>query len=63
MEVGRDMDGKIITEIINDDYLKNNSVKYIDTYEQAQPVKTPVPELIEYDDDIKNHLKELVYMD
>jgi len=35
LPIGRDMDGKVLTEAINEEYLIKNHIKYVDSYEDG----------------------------
>jgi predicted AlkP superfamily phosphohydrolase/phosphomutase len=62
--VGRDMDGFVLTDILDPDVLARRPVEYIDTHERPkaeggedQPIESPV------DDEIKERLKSLGYIE
>ncbi|MBN2564377.1 MAG: alkaline phosphatase family protein, partial [Candidatus Eisenbacteria bacterium] len=62
--IGRDMDGFVIEQAIDEGYLERHPVGYIDTYETGEvrqqpgePVESPV------DDQIKEELRSLGYID
>jgi len=61
--VGRDMDGFVLTEMLDPDLLAANPVTYVDTHERPgeerdeEPMESPV------DDEIKERLKSIGYID
>ncbi len=64
IEVGKDMDGKVLTDAINPDFLIENPVQYIDTHESAE--KTEMEENDEddgYSENIKEKLRALGYLE
>ncbi len=61
LPVAKDMKGKILTDAFEQDFLRANPVKFIETYETGErvvgePIKTPV------DEKIKKRLKTLGYI-
>jgi predicted AlkP superfamily phosphohydrolase/phosphomutase len=63
LPVGRDMDGKPLVAAINDAFLARHPVAYVDTYEtggdagDTEPVTSPI------DDEVKEMLRSLGYID
>jgi arylsulfatase A-like enzyme len=63
LPVGRDMDGKPLVAAIDDAFLARRPVAYVDTYEtageegDAEPVTSPI------DDEVKEMLRSLGYID
>jgi predicted AlkP superfamily phosphohydrolase/phosphomutase len=62
--VGRDMDGFVLTSMIDERFLKDHPVTYVDSYEktgaaeaEGEPVTSPV------DDEIKERLRSLGYIE
>jgi predicted AlkP superfamily phosphohydrolase/phosphomutase len=61
--VARDMDGYVLTDVIDEAFLKRNPVDYIDTYESGAPdaegeaLESPV------DEEIKERLRSLGYIE
>ena len=60
--VARDMDGFVLTEILDDDFEAANPVTYIDTYEHEVAVSGEAPETEEVDDAIRERLRSLGYI-
>ena len=60
LPVGRDMDGKVLTEAINKEYLIQNPINYIDSYNNEE-VKSENPTSI--NKGIEEKLKSLGYID
>ncbi|MDD3626947.1 MAG: alkaline phosphatase family protein [bacterium] len=60
LPVGKDMDGKVLTEIFKDEFISNNPVKFIDTHDSDFKKK----ELKEKTDmkELKKRLEELGYI-
>ena len=61
MPIGEDMDGKIFVPAIKEQFLENNSVKFIPTYDEESEEKPKVRSPL--DDDIKDRLRALGYID
>jgi predicted AlkP superfamily phosphohydrolase/phosphomutase len=62
--VGRDMDGFVLTELIEEDILAENPVEYIDTYEkEEQPEDSDEPIESDLDDAIREELRSLGYIE
>jgi hypothetical protein len=63
LPVGRDMDGKPLTAAIDQAFLARHPVAYVDTYETAggggdsEPIESPI------DDEVKEMLRSLGYID
>jgi predicted AlkP superfamily phosphohydrolase/phosphomutase len=60
--VGRDMDGFVLSSILEQEHLEENPVGYVDTYEtgergSSEPVESPV------DEEIKEQLRSLGYIE
>jgi len=60
--VARDMDGFVLTEILDDDFEAANPVTYVDTYEREPAASADVPETEEVDDAIRERLRSLGYI-
>ena len=61
LPVGRDMDGRVLTDAFSPEFLKEHPVEFISTYETGdrpygEPIKTP------HDDKIKERLRAVGYM-
>jgi predicted AlkP superfamily phosphohydrolase/phosphomutase len=61
LEVGRDMDGHVLTDAFDPSFLRSNPVTFVSTYETeerqyGEPIKSPV------DDKIKERLRTVGYM-
>lgn len=61
LEVGRDMDGRVLTDAFSPEFLRANPVAFVSTYETeerqyGEPIKTPV------DEKIKERLRAVGYM-
>jgi predicted AlkP superfamily phosphohydrolase/phosphomutase len=61
LPVARDMHGKVLTDAFESDFLRNNPVKFVPTYETGErkagePIASPV------DDQIKDRLKAVGYI-
>lgn len=63
LPVAEDMDGKVLVEGIEDDYLKKNPVKYIDTYEtdKKDTIQKPIRSLSD-EDILKDKMRSLGYI-
>jgi len=61
--VGRDMDGYVLSAMLDREFLARNPVSYVDTYEepggheQGEPVESP------FDEEIKERLRSLGYIE
>jgi len=63
MAIGNDMDGKIISEAFTDEFLNQNSIQYIDSYEnEDEEIPSDLDEDYEMTSDIENKLRELGYL-
>jgi predicted AlkP superfamily phosphohydrolase/phosphomutase len=62
LPVGRDMDGKPLTEAIVPSFLKAHPVAYIDTYETGEPSGDQEPVKSPVDDEMKEMLRSLGYI-
>jgi len=60
--VGRDMDGFVLTEILEDDFEAANPVTYVDTHERVRTVTGEAPETDEVDESIREKLRSLGYI-
>ena len=60
--IGRDMDGFVLTEILDDDFEARSPVTYIDTHEHAVASVGEAPETEAVDDAIKERLRSLGYI-
>jgi predicted AlkP superfamily phosphohydrolase/phosphomutase len=58
--VGKDMDGRVLTEIFKEEFLKENPVKYIESYEESS-IKEKKIEVLDYEK-IKIRLEGLGYI-
>ncbi|MFH1865814.1 MAG: alkaline phosphatase family protein [Candidatus Eisenbacteria bacterium] len=62
--VGRDMDGFVLTELIDEQFLADRPVTYIETYEkEGEPGQSEEPIESELDDAIKEELRSLGYIE
>ena len=61
--VGRDMDGFVIEEMIDEAYLERSPVQYIDTYEKERVDEDGEPLESSVDDEIKEQLRSLGYIE
>ena len=59
LPIGRDMDGRVLTESINEEHLIQNPIKYIDSYNE---VELKNEDLIPPDKTMENKLKSLGYI-
>ncbi len=66
LPVAGDMDGRVLTEAIDGDFLRGHPVRTIDTYEPAggsrgdadsEPVESPI------DDEVRERLRALGYIE
>jgi predicted AlkP superfamily phosphohydrolase/phosphomutase len=62
--VGRDMDGFVLTELLDEDFMSDKPVEYVDTYEkESAPDDSTEPIESELDDAIKEELRSLGYIE
>jgi predicted AlkP superfamily phosphohydrolase/phosphomutase len=62
--VGRDMDGFVLTELIEEDFLAEHPVEYVDTYEkEREPEDSDEPIESDLDDAIREELRSLGYIE
>ncbi len=61
--VGRDMDGFVIEELIDEAYLEQSPVRYIDTYEKERVDENGEPLESSVDEEIKEQLRSLGYIE
>ncbi len=62
--VGRDMDGFVLTELLDEQFLADRPVTYVETYEKAgEPEQSGEPLESELDDAIKEELRSLGYIE
>ncbi len=61
--VGRDMDGFVLTELLDDSFEEANPVTYIDTHERERAASVEVPATEEVDDAIREKLRSLGYIE
>jgi predicted AlkP superfamily phosphohydrolase/phosphomutase len=62
--IGRDMDGYVIKQAIDENYLESHPITYIETYETGEPRPQPAEPLESpVDDEIKEQLRSLGYVD
>ena len=62
LPVGRDMDGKVITEAIENDFLNRHSIEYIDTYETDEKLGRQDEEDYTMTEELEKRLKDLGYL-
>jgi hypothetical protein len=61
--VGRDMDGRVLVDAIEDSYLENRPARFIDTYEKYKNQTTQKPIRSLFDEDkIKDKMRSLGYI-
>jgi hypothetical protein len=60
LPVGRDMDGRVLTEALNSQLLANRSVQWVVTHDTGRRGSEPLPSGI--DDDILDELRTLGYV-
>ncbi|KAB2940746.1 MAG: alkaline phosphatase family protein [Phycisphaerae bacterium] len=61
LPVGKDMDGRVLTELLTPEFLAQHPVRFVDTYDPAPRVSAPVESA--YDEGMKNRLKALGYIE
>lgn len=61
--VGRDMDGFVLTKMLDPDLLAASPVTYVDTYERPGEERAEEPMASPVDDEIKERLKSIGYID
>jgi hypothetical protein len=61
--VARDMDGKVLTDVIKKDFLLDNPISYIDSYEPAGSETEQTDDDVEENDEVRERLRELGYID
>ena len=61
--VARDMDGYVLTDIIDEGFLKRHPVEYVDTYETGEPDAEGEPIESPVDEEIKERLRSLGYIE
>jgi len=62
--VGRDMDGFVLTELLDEQFLDDRPVTYVETYEkEREPGQSEEPIESELDDAIKEELRSLGYIE
>ena len=61
--VGRDMDGFVLTDLIDEQFLADHPVTYVETYEPEEPEQNGEPIESELDDAIKEELRSLGYIE
>jgi predicted AlkP superfamily phosphohydrolase/phosphomutase len=59
--IGRDMDGLVMREVVDEGFLRDHPVQYVDTYERGEVVE-PEPETSPLDERIKEELRALGYI-
>lgn len=59
--VSTEMDGRVYTGAVNDDFLVNNKIRFIPSYGQRETVES-IPKKSQFDDDIVQRLKSLGYI-
>jgi predicted AlkP superfamily phosphohydrolase/phosphomutase len=62
LPVAKDMDGKVLTQIIDEEYLRINAIKYIPTYESTGMKKKRDGKIDGLDEEYRNRLKALGYV-
>ena len=60
LPAGKDMDGKILKEAFDEEFIKANPPKYIDTYEKPGDIKAET-ESMELPDEVERKLRDLGY--
>ncbi|HYW68300.1 MAG TPA: alkaline phosphatase family protein [bacterium] len=62
--VGRDMDGFVLTEMLDEQFLEDSPVRYVETYEkESEEAESEEPIESELDDAIKEELRSLGYIE
>ncbi len=61
--VGRDMDGYVLIDVLDDAFLESNPVEYIETHERPGETQDGEPMTSPVDDEIKERLRSLGYID
>jgi predicted AlkP superfamily phosphohydrolase/phosphomutase len=59
--VALDMDGRVLVEVLDDEFLQQNPVRYVSTYQSGETI-VPVGVSSEADDEIKERLRALGYI-
>jgi predicted AlkP superfamily phosphohydrolase/phosphomutase len=61
--IAKDMDGKVLFEAIEEDYIKSNPIRYIDTYEtfKDKTIQKPIRSLLD-EERIKEKMRSLGYI-
>lgn len=62
LPVARDMEGRVLEEIIKDEFLQQNPVRYINTYGMNPNYKTGIPILSPIDEEITDNLRKMGYI-
>ncbi len=60
--IGKDMDGKVLSEAITDDYLVSSPIAYIDSHEDMMRPKSPSVLKSPINEEIKERLRSLGYI-
>jgi len=63
LPVGRDMDGRVLTEALTEQTLAARPVSFVETYEGGGPSGTSEPVASPVDDEIKERLRSLGYIE
>lgn len=61
--IGRDMDGFVLSDLIDPAFLEDHPVEYKDTYEKTDSVGAEAPTESSVDEDIKERLRSLGYIE
>ncbi len=61
--VGRDMDGFVLSEILDEEFMASRAVSYIPSHENGSRVKSDEPEVGVVDEAIKEKLRSLGYIE
>ena len=61
--VGRDMDGFVLEEMIDESYLEARPVRYVDTYERERTEEETEPLESSVDEEIREELRSLGYIE
>jgi predicted AlkP superfamily phosphohydrolase/phosphomutase len=58
LPIAKDMDGRVLRDAFTDEFLHQNPIRFIETYETEIKKKTLGKEFLEYNDDVKKRLLE-----
>jgi predicted AlkP superfamily phosphohydrolase/phosphomutase len=62
LPVAKDMDGKVLSQAFKNEYSKKNPIKYIDTYDTGGEVKLEKPKRYPNEENIKEMMRSLGYI-